>query len=165
MRPMPAPRDDVAEAPRGGALVPIHQTRIPPETLPDPRRSDVDEWGRSEKMRALARQLYEPLYENWFRAEWEGLEKIPKDGGALLVANHAAAIPSDAPVIMHGIEKELERPVYGLAEHLFKALPFVGTMWSRVGGVPPIPRTPTASCPDRSRPSPSSPKAPRARGR
>ncbi len=132
---MPAPRDDVAEAPRGGALVPIHQTRIPPETLPDPRRSDVDEWGRSEKMRALARQLYQPLYENWFRAEWEGLEKIPKDGGALLVANHAAAIPSDAPVIMHGIEKELERPVYGLAEHLFKALPFVGTMWSRVGGV------------------------------
>ncbi|HVF31919.1 MAG TPA: lysophospholipid acyltransferase family protein [Acidimicrobiales bacterium] len=132
---MPAPRDDVAEAPRGGALVPIRQTRIPPETLPDPRRSDVDEWGRSEKMRTLARLLYEPVYENWFRAEWEGLEKIPKDGGALLVANHAAAIPSDAPVIMHGIEKELERPVYGLAEHLFKALPFVGTMWSRVGGV------------------------------
>ena len=132
---MPGPRDDVAEAPRGGALVPIRQTRIPPETLPDPRRGDVDEWGRSEKMRALARQLYQPLYENWFRAEWEGLEKIPKDGGALLVANHAAAIPSDAPVIMHGIEKELQRPVYGLAEHLFKALPFVGTMWSRVGGV------------------------------
>lgn len=132
---MPAPKDTVTEAPRGGALVPIRQTRIPPETLPDPRRSDVDEWGRSEKMRALARQIYEPLYATWFRAEWEGLEKIPKDGGALLVANHAAAIPSDAPVIMHGIEKELERPVYGLAEHLFKALPFVGTMWSRVGGV------------------------------
>ena len=30
-------------------------------------------------------------------------------GGALLVANHAAAIPSDAPVIMHGIETELLR--------------------------------------------------------
>jgi hypothetical protein len=45
---MPAPRDDVAEAPRGAALVPIHDTRLPPETLPDPRRSDVDEWGRSE---------------------------------------------------------------------------------------------------------------------
>ena len=132
---MPAPRDDVAEAPRAGALVPIRQTRIPPETLSDPRRSDVDEWGRSEKMRALARQLYEPLYENWFRAEWEGLEKIPKDGGALLVANHAAAIPSDAPVIMHGIEEELGRPVYGLADHLFKAVPLVGTLWSRTGGV------------------------------
>jgi 1-acyl-sn-glycerol-3-phosphate acyltransferase len=86
-------------------------------------------------MRALARRVYRPFYENWFRVEWEGLEKIPTNGGALLVANHAAAIPSDAPVIMHGIEEELKRPVYGLAEHLFKALPFVGTVWSRVGGV------------------------------
>ncbi len=72
-------------------------------------------------MRALARRLYDPIYSKWFRADWEGLEKIPTDGGALIVANHAGAIPSDAPVIMHGIEKELERPVYGLADHLFKA--------------------------------------------
>ncbi len=118
----------------GGALVPI-RTRIPTETLPNPRRSDVDEWGRSERARSLARRVYDPLYRRWFRAEWEGLEKIPADGGALLVANHAAALPSDAPVIMHGIETELERPVYGLADHMFKALPFVGTAWSRLGGV------------------------------
>ena len=38
-----------------------------------------------------------PAYKNWFRVEWEGLEKIPVTGGALLVSNHAAAIPSDAP--------------------------------------------------------------------
>jgi 1-acyl-sn-glycerol-3-phosphate acyltransferase len=36
---------------------------------------------------------------------------------------------------MHGIETELERPVYGLADHLFKTLPVVGTLWSRAGGV------------------------------
>src|SRR5437016_10148834 len=86
-------------------------------------------------MRAVARQIYGPLYRQWFRVEWEGLEKIPTDGGALLVANHAAAIPSDAPVIMHGIETELQRPVYGMADHLFKAVPIVGTLWSRAGGV------------------------------
>ncbi len=97
--------------------------------------ADIDEWGRSERMRALARRLYGPLYRNWFRAEWEALDKIPADGGALLIANHAGAIPSDAPVIMHGIEEELGRPVYGLADHLFKAIPFVGTLWSPVGGV------------------------------
>ncbi len=141
---MPEHRDDVSEAAagvatdispvQGGALVPLYARR-PADPLRDPRRGDVDEWGRSEKVRALARQIYGPIYRNWFRAEWDGLENIPTDGGALLVANHAAAIPSDAPVIMHGIEEELKRPVYGLAEHLFKALPFVGTMWSRVGGV------------------------------
>ena len=128
------PADELRTATRGGALVPLRAAEEPKEPE-DIRLSDVDEWGRSERMRELARMLYQPIYENWFRAEWEGLDKIPTDGGALIVANHAAALPSDAPVIMHGIETELKRAVYGLAEYLFRGLPFVGTMWSRVGGV------------------------------
>jgi 1-acyl-sn-glycerol-3-phosphate acyltransferase len=116
------------------ALVPVPKPAEVDE-LEDPRRSDVDEWGRSERMRALARQIYGPLYDSWHRVEWEGLDRIPTQGGALLVANHAGAIPSDAPAIMHGIERELDRPVYGLADELFKQLPVVGTLWSRVGGV------------------------------
>jgi 1-acyl-sn-glycerol-3-phosphate acyltransferase len=117
-----------------GALVPLRPAEAE-QPLHDPRRSDVDEWGRSEHMRELARRLYDPLYRRWFRAEWEGMEKIPTEGGALLVCNHSGAIPSDAPVIMHGIEEELHRPVYGMADHLFKGLPVVGTMWARAGGV------------------------------
>jgi 1-acyl-sn-glycerol-3-phosphate acyltransferase len=130
---MAAQRKLTAEKP--GSLVHLPRTTPEVEELVDPRLSDVDEWGRSERTRALARRIYEPLYRYWFRAEWEGLDKIPSDGGALLVANHAAAIPSDAPVIMHGIETELQRPVYGMADHLFKAVPIVGTLWSRAGGV------------------------------
>jgi 1-acyl-sn-glycerol-3-phosphate acyltransferase len=83
----------------------------------------------------MARKVYDPMYRHWFRAEWEGLEKIPREGGALLVANHAGAIPADAPVIMHGIEQEVGRPVYALAEYLLRALPMIGTIWARVGGV------------------------------
>ena len=105
----------------------------------DPRLSDVDEWGRSEHMRAIVRRLYDPMYKYWFRVEWEGLEKIPHHGGALLIANHAGAIPSDAPAIMHGIEEELGRPVYGLADYFFRTIPVVGTLWSRTGGVPAHP--------------------------
>lgn len=120
---------------RPGTLVHLPVDRSVAGREDPARRGDVDEWGRSEHMRELARKLYDPVYRSWFRAEWEGLEKIPTQGGALLVANHAGAIPSDAPVIMHGIETELERPVYGLADHLFKAIPVVGTLWSRVGGV------------------------------
>ncbi len=120
-----------------GALVPVSLPPVveEPEPLPDPRRSDVDEWGRSQHMRDLAHRVYRPIYENWFRVEWEGLERIPTEGGALLVANHAGAIPSDAPAIMHGIETELDRPVYGLADHFFKGAPVVGTLWARNGGV------------------------------
>jgi 1-acyl-sn-glycerol-3-phosphate acyltransferase len=117
------------------AVVPLRVPCGRDDALEDPRVSDVDEWGRSERFRALARSLYEPVYSKWFRVRWEGLEKIPDEGGALLVANHAGAIPSDAPVIMHGIEKELGRPVYGLADYFFRTIPVVGTLWARAGGV------------------------------
>ena len=117
------------------SLLPVRHRGAGPAAPDDPRLSDVDEWGRSEHMRQLARAVYDPIYSKWFRATWEGLEHIPTDGGALIVANHAAAIPSDAPVIMHGIEKELDRPCYGLADQIFKTMPVIGTYWSRLGGV------------------------------
>ncbi len=119
------------------SLVPL--PRVEGTTVAGTRLTDVDEWGRSEHMREIVRRLYAPIYKHWFRVEWEGLEKIPRTGGALLVANHAAAIPSDAPVIMHGIEEELGRPLYGLADFFFRTIPWVGTTWSRVGGVPAHP--------------------------
>lgn len=117
----------------GRELVPL--ARPAPEPEPEVRRSDVDRWGRSENFRALTRRVFDPIYKHWFRVEWEGFEHLPEKGGALLVANHAGAIPPDAPSIMHGIEKDLGRPVYGLAENLFRTLPVVGTLWSRSGGV------------------------------
>ena len=133
---MTAGKEALQSEPRA-ALVPL--PRVDDAPAAGPRLSDVDEWGRSEHARTIARRLFAPLYNNWFRAEWEGLEKIPKTGGALLVANHAGAIPSDAPTIMHGIEVELGRPVYGMADFFFREAPWVGTVWARVGGVPAHP--------------------------
>jgi 1-acyl-sn-glycerol-3-phosphate acyltransferase len=134
-----APVIDLTEthtaARHGRELVPVPRPPNPDVEDLEGRLSDVDGWGRSEHMRRLLRTIYDPIYTHWFRAEWEGLERIPTAGGALLVANHAGAIPSDAPVIMHGIEKELGRPVYGLADFFFRTLPVAGTLWSRGGGV------------------------------
>ena len=151
----------IEQAEPTGALVHLPQS-VPTGPLPDPRRSDVDAWGRSEHMRELARRAFQPFYDRWFRAEWDGLEKIPTDGGALLVANHAGAIPADAPVIMHGIETELHRAVYGLADNMFRDLPFVGTLWSRAAGSPLTPTTPTVSCATRAISPWCSPRGPRA---
>jgi 1-acyl-sn-glycerol-3-phosphate acyltransferase len=127
------------QPPASVSMLPVAHPPGDSHEPPDPRRSDVDEWGRSEHMRSLLRRLYDPMYRYWFRVEWEGLEKIPLHGGALLIANHGGAIPSDAPAIMHGIEEELGRPVYGLADYFFRTIPVVGTMWSRTGGVPAHP--------------------------
>jgi 1-acyl-sn-glycerol-3-phosphate acyltransferase len=99
------------------------------------RLSDVDEWGRSQHLRDILAKVFAPLYDRWLRVEWEGFDKIPREGGALIVANHAGAIPVDAPSIMHGIERDLGRPVYGLADDIFKKLPLVNVAWSRLGGV------------------------------
>jgi 1-acyl-sn-glycerol-3-phosphate acyltransferase len=117
-----------------GELVPV-ATPPPGPTGDEARQGDVDGWGRSERARTIARAVYDPIYKHWFRAEWDGLEHIPRHGGALLVANHAGAIPPDAPLIMHGIERELGRPVYGMADFLFRSMPVAGTLWARLGGV------------------------------
>jgi 1-acyl-sn-glycerol-3-phosphate acyltransferase len=118
-------------------VVPIRGATARPALPPD--RPSVDAWGRSERVRDLVRRAYDPVYRHWFRVEWEGLEHVPRRGGALLVGNHGGAIPSDAPVVMHGIEQELRRPVYGLGDNFFRAVPVVGTLWARAGGVPAHP--------------------------
>jgi 1-acyl-sn-glycerol-3-phosphate acyltransferase len=119
--------------PRSAALVTV--PRDEPPSPGTPRLSDVDEWGRSERTRARVRKLYDPIYRRWFRVEWEGLEHIPRTGGALLVANHAGAVPTDAPLLMHGVETELQRALYVLADDIFRTIPGVGTLWARSGGV------------------------------
>ncbi len=133
------PRDVPAEAQPGSFRAPLvalpDRARRPGTDEDDARLSDVDEWGRSERVRRVVRSAGRFYYRYWFRVEWEHLERVPTSGGALLIANHAGAIPPDAPMIMHGIEEEVGRPVYGLADDWFRTVPFVGTIWSRAGGV------------------------------
>jgi 1-acyl-sn-glycerol-3-phosphate acyltransferase len=40
--------------------------------------------------------IVRPLYKSWFRVECRGVENIPADGGALVVANHSGTIPMDS---------------------------------------------------------------------
>ena len=92
-------------------------------------------WGRSARARQVARALLGPAYRYWFRFSFEHLARIPTAGGALLVANHAGVVPIDAALVMHGIERELDRPVYALHHHGLAAVPALGTLLARAGGV------------------------------
>ncbi len=96
---------------------------------------DVDAWGRSVRTRRLVRRATAPFYRGWFRAELHGLERIPPVGGALLVANHAGALPVDAPLLIHGIESATARSVYGLHHWMLREAPWLGTFLARNGGV------------------------------
>jgi 1-acyl-sn-glycerol-3-phosphate acyltransferase len=104
--------------------------------LPAPPDDDgIDPWGRSERVRAATAMLLEPVARRWFRFGLDGLEHLPTEGGALLVANHAGAIPVDASLLMHVIERDHHRPVYALHHHLLRAVPGLGTFLARNGGV------------------------------
>lgn len=95
--------------------------------------SGNDRWGRSAT--GAANPIFMRVYRDWFRVEWEGLEHIPMNGGALLVSNHAGLMPVDGGIIAAGIQEELGRPVYSLAHHGFFRFPFIGGAISAFGGV------------------------------
>jgi hypothetical protein len=96
----------------GAELEPARGTRDTPGT-PDPTDDDLrallpalepertlDDWGRSERIEGLFdRTISEFLYHLWFRCDVEGIEHVPPQGGALVVSNHAGALPPDAAMI------------------------------------------------------------------
>ena len=101
---------------------------------PDPERQ-LDDWGRSQRVFDSFEPLLDFYYRHWFRVETEGVENVPGDGGALLVSNHAGALPPDAPMIMQAIRHEhpSPRPLHMLGEHWFKGYPGVSMLVNKLG--------------------------------
>jgi len=102
----------------------------------------VTDWGRSERIEGLMdRAVYDLLYHYWFRVDVEGIENVPATGGALLVSNHAGALPPDAAMIAKAVKEEHSRPrpVHLTVEHFFKGYPGFSMLVSKVGGVPAHP--------------------------
>src|SRR5436309_6962163 len=98
----------------------------------------LNDWGRSERVEgALDRTINEFLYRYWFRVDVEGVEHVPAEGGALLVSNHAGALPPDAPTIANAIKAEhpRPRPLYLTVEHFFKGYPGFSMLLPKIGGV------------------------------
>jgi 1-acyl-sn-glycerol-3-phosphate acyltransferase len=109
------------------------------ELLPaiEPERR-LNDWGRSERIEgAMDRTLVEFFYRYWFRAEVEGVENVPSDAGALLVSNHAGALPPDAAIISKAIREEHPnpRPLHITVEHFFKGYPGFSMLIPKLGCV------------------------------
>ncbi|HVS29727.1 MAG TPA: lysophospholipid acyltransferase family protein [Solirubrobacteraceae bacterium] len=144
-------RHRVADVPGGAGSEPSNRLpatvdpgeQDPRDLLPglEPERR-VTDWGRSERIEGLLdRTLVEFLYRYWFRCEVEGVDNVPADGGALLVSNHAGALPPDAPMIAKAIKEEHghPRPLHLTVEHFFKGFPGFSMLVAKVGGVPAHP--------------------------
>ena len=96
-----------------------------------------DEWGFDEEFADLVEPFFGFLYDNWWRVQVEGAERVPAHGAALLAANHAGILPWDATMISVALLREhpLPRhPRFLVLDWAFE-LPWISTAIRRVGGV------------------------------
>jgi 1-acyl-sn-glycerol-3-phosphate acyltransferase len=131
--------EEHADAEAGELLPERRPTERMRELLPavEPER-ELDDWGRSERVEgAFDATLVEFFYRYWFRAEVEGIENVPAEGGALLVSNHAGALPPDAAMIAKAIREEHPRgrPLHITVEHFFKSYPGFSMLIPKLGCV------------------------------
>jgi 1-acyl-sn-glycerol-3-phosphate acyltransferase len=128
-----SPQDD------GGRSLPVRLEEDLRRHLPglEPERR-LNDWGRSERVEGLMdRLVYDFMYRYWFRVEVEGIENVPASGGAMLVSNHAGALPPDAAMIAKAIKEEHAHPraVHITVEHFFKGYPGFSMLVSKLGCV------------------------------
>lgn len=101
------------------------------------RADHVDDFGRDPHTTAAADPFLDFLYRTWFRASVEGVGNVPAEGRAVIVANHAGALPWDAMMLMHAIQREhaAHREVRPLVEDFVFHFPYLGPLLNRVGAV------------------------------
>jgi 1-acyl-sn-glycerol-3-phosphate acyltransferase len=96
----------------------------------------VDEFGLDEDLyRNVLMPLVRPLYERWFRVRTLGIDRIPAEGPALLVANHSGTVALDAVIMQYAVANEHRsgRIVRNVGANLVFGLPFVGSLARKSG--------------------------------
>ena len=97
---------------------------------------EVDDFGFDPELTdTVLMALARPLYQRWFRVEVRGIENIPDEGGALVVANHSGAIAIDS--LMTSIAVHDEHPHHRflrmLGADLVFGVPFLGELARKSG--------------------------------
>ena len=77
------------------------------------------------------------LYRKYFRVQVFGIENVPATGRAFLVSNHSGQLPFDGVMIGLACLMEMDPPRYlrALVEKWVPTLPFVSSLYTRIGQV------------------------------
>ncbi len=97
---------------------------------------EVDEFGFDpEFAETIVLAPLRPLFESWFRVELRGMENVPGEGGALLVANHSGTIAVDALMTQLAIHDHhpQHRHLRMLGADLVFETPFIGEIARKAG--------------------------------
>jgi nucleoside-diphosphate-sugar epimerase/1-acyl-sn-glycerol-3-phosphate acyltransferase len=99
-------------------------------------RYQVDDFGYDpELVDHVLAPLLRPLYRHWWRVETRGLEHLPSSGAALVVGNHAGALPFDAMMVALAVHDDhpAHRTLRMLAADLAFTLPVVAPLARKSG--------------------------------
>ncbi len=113
---------------------PLRLVEDPP---PAPLLPRHDDFGFDREFTELLQPLAEWFYRDYWRVEASGLENVPDQGRALLVANHAGVIPWDGAMIRTAITSEHPRPRHArmlVADWAFQ-VPFLAPFLIKTGNV------------------------------
>ncbi|MEU6662422.1 lysophospholipid acyltransferase family protein [Streptomyces sp. NPDC046821] len=97
---------------------------------------EVDEFGYDKELTdQVLMSLVRPLAEKYFRVEVKGIENIPADGGALIVANHSGTLPLDGVMLQVAVHDNhpQNRHLRLLAADLVFMLPVVNELARKAG--------------------------------
>ncbi|MCB5180847.1 lysophospholipid acyltransferase family protein [Streptomyces antimicrobicus] len=81
-------------------------------------------------------RLLEWFVDDWFRLDVLGLDNVPAEGPAVLVANHSGAWGLDAFVLQKVLSRSLRRRMHTLAAPFLFRLPLLGAYAAKKGAVP-----------------------------
>jgi 1-acyl-sn-glycerol-3-phosphate acyltransferase len=97
---------------------------------------EVDEFGFDPDLtESLVYPLLRLLYRHYFRVECTGVENLPRDSSALIVANHSGTIPVDALMLTIAVHDEtpLHRHLRLLAADLVLRVPVLSEFARKTG--------------------------------
>jgi 1-acyl-sn-glycerol-3-phosphate acyltransferase len=98
--------------------------------------AEVDDFGfDAELTDQVLLAMMRPLYDRYFRVEVRGLENVPFEGGALVVANHSGTIPLDSVMTQIALRDKhpARRHLRMLGADLVFKTPFVGELARKTG--------------------------------
>jgi 1-acyl-sn-glycerol-3-phosphate acyltransferase len=99
---------------------------------------EVDEFGFDPEFSSrVLIPLARLLYRRWFRTQMRGLEHVPAEGPALVVANHSGTLPLDALMLQTGLHDDhpAHRNLRLLGADLVYEIPLLATVAQRAGHI------------------------------
>ncbi|MDQ0844293.1 lysophospholipid acyltransferase family protein [Streptomyces sp. V1I6] len=97
---------------------------------------EVDEFGYDAELTdQVLMSMLRPMYQKYFRVEVKGIENIPSEGGALVVANHSGTVPLDGLMLQVAVHDNhpADRHLRLLAADLVFMLPVVNELARKAG--------------------------------